>query len=78
MKDATLATHMGRHSGTVSMPVYRASTILWPTLAQFRNSRSIPVGDGQPLGGKDTRRPTLSLLNRLLSVVTAGPIRALS
>ena len=40
MKDATRATHAGRHPhenhGVVNPPVYHASTILSPTLAALR------------------------------------------
>jgi cystathionine beta-lyase len=35
---ATLATAPDKHRGVVNMPVYRASTILFPTLAEFENA----------------------------------------
>lgn len=54
MQPATRATQLGRnpkaHVGTVNTPVYRASTILHPTLAEFRASRSIPKGEGITYG----------------------------
>lgn len=41
MKDETLLVHAGRdpfhHAGVVNLPVYRASTILYPTLEAYRN-----------------------------------------
>ena len=40
MKDDTLLAHTGRdpqsHHGTVNAPLYRASTILYPTVAEFK------------------------------------------
>lgn len=41
MKDDTLLVHQGkdpfRHDGIVNLPVYRASTVLYPTMASFNN-----------------------------------------
>ena len=49
-RDATLAAHAGRDpqafAGLVNIPPHRASTILWPTLADLRASRRIRPGDG--------------------------------
>jgi cystathionine beta-lyase len=50
MKDATRVVHAGRnptrHDGIVNTPVYHASTILFPTLADLRASRQILPGEG--------------------------------
>ena len=41
MKDDTLLVHQGkdpfRHDGIVNLPVYRASTVLFPTMESFNN-----------------------------------------
>ncbi|MEL6375141.1 MAG: cystathionine beta-lyase [Pseudomonadota bacterium] len=54
MKDATKAVIAGRdphaNFGVVNPPVYRASTILSPTLADRRASRAIAPGDGVTYG----------------------------
>lgn len=46
LKPETLAVHEGRapaqHSGTVNMPVYRASTICFPSLAALDHARANP------------------------------------
>lgn len=49
-KDTTLATvgrHPEAHSGTVNPPVYRASTILFPTLEAYENSERYSVRYGR-------------------------------
>ena len=50
MKDSTRAIYAGRNPkenfGVVNAPVYHASTILFPTLDELKNSRNIPSGDG--------------------------------
>lgn len=54
MKDATRATHAGRtphdFNGIVNPPVMHASTILFPTLQDLRDSRRIRSGDGHTYG----------------------------
>ncbi|MEM9097504.1 MAG: cystathionine beta-lyase [Pseudomonadota bacterium] len=54
MKDATKAVIGGRnpaaHSGTVNQPVYHASTIVFPTVAELRASNQIRPGDGLSYG----------------------------
>jgi cystathionine beta-lyase len=54
MKDATLATHAGRHPhenhGAVNPPVYHASTILSPTLAALRELDALEDADGTTYG----------------------------
>jgi cystathionine beta-lyase len=54
MKDATRAVHAGRHPhdnhGAVNPPVYHASTILSPTLAEMRRKGKIESGDATTYG----------------------------
>jgi cystathionine beta-lyase len=54
MKDATLATHAGRHPhenhGAVNPPVYHASTILSPTLAARRELEAAESADATTYG----------------------------
>ncbi len=54
MKDATLAGVSGRnpseHAGTVNRPVYRASTIVYDTLDEMRESNARRYGDGKGYG----------------------------
>lgn len=51
MTDETLLCHVGRrsrdHFGAVNTPVYRASTILFPTLAEFDAKKSAAVRYGR-------------------------------
>lgn len=54
MHENTIAVTAGRkphhNHGVVNPPVYHASTILFPTLADLRASRSTPPGDGVTYG----------------------------
>jgi len=53
-RDRTLAAHAGRdpsaYAGAVNTPVHRASTIVFPTLAAFRQSRKTLPGDAVTYG----------------------------
>lgn len=54
LADSTLATvagrHPDRHAGTVNAAVYRASTILYPTLEALRQARTHPQGEAVTYG----------------------------
>ena len=47
LKDTTLASHVGRqpddHQGLVNVPVHRASSILFPTLAELHAATMDPA-----------------------------------
>ncbi|MEM6945842.1 MAG: hypothetical protein AAF565_19025, partial [Pseudomonadota bacterium] len=52
--DGTRLVHLGRepqrHAGTVNQPIYRASTILFPTYEAFKHSRTVRPGDEMTYG----------------------------
>lgn len=69
----TLVTHEGRqpsqHAGTVNMPVYRASTICFPTMAALDHARANPLTE-TTYGIYGT--PTVKALERAVAKVEGG------
>ena len=74
MKDTTRAAHLGRrpadHVGTVNTPLYRASTILYPDLAAFRNAHALPTGDAVTYGVHGT--PGTFALEEAIAALEGG------
>ena len=73
MKDETLLIHTGRdpehHAGVVNLPVYRASTILYPSLAAYRK-RHDDRYDGVTYGTRGT--PTTYALAAAVAKLEGG------
>lgn len=73
MKDETLMIHTARqsekHQGIVNMPVYRASTVLYPTLAEFKNRHTLEY-DGMNYGASGT--PTTFALADAVAALEGG------
>ena len=78
MKDETLLIHTGRdpehHAGVVNLPVYRASTILYPSLAAYRK-RHDDRYDGVTYGTRGTPT-TVSASGRQQRSTSAWPARS--
>lgn len=74
MKDATRATHAGRrphdYDGVVNPPVMHASTILYPTVADMKNERSVRAGDGVTYGVHGTE--TTFALEKAIQALEGG------
>jgi len=71
----TLATHLGnnprQHYGIVNMPVYHASTILFPDLASLRKVPELRDEPGKPVYGR-TGTPTSFALQDAISTLENG------
>ena len=82
MKDETKIVVSGRnpkdHAGAVNTPVYRASTIIYPSLAAIRGTEKIPYTYGR------RGTPTTSALQDAMNVLEgcrrhhADPVRRIS
>jgi cystathionine beta-lyase len=74
MKDATRATHAGRHPhdnhGVVNPPVYHASTILSPTIAALRELDALEDADGTTYGAHGT--PGTFALEEAIAAMEGG------
>ncbi|MEM1343137.1 MAG: cystathionine beta-lyase [Pseudomonadota bacterium] len=74
MKDATRAVTAGRdpkkQHGIVNPPVYHASTILFPTVAELKQSRHIRPGDGLTYGVHGT--PTTFAFEEAVAALEGG------
>ncbi|MEM8622508.1 MAG: cystathionine beta-lyase [Pseudomonadota bacterium] len=72
--DGTRLVHLGRepqrHAGTVNQPIYRASTILFPTYEAFKHSRTVRPGDEMTYGIHGT--PATFALEKALAELEAG------
>ena len=71
MKDTTRLIHAGRHPeshiGAVNVPVFRASTILHPTMADLEGA-TLPYGYGRR--GTPTTRGLEELVSALEAEIT--------
>jgi len=71
----TLSTHLGRnpqrYDGIVNMPVYHASTVLFPDLASLRNIPKLRDRPGRPVYGR-TGTPTSFALQDAIATLENG------